>query len=80
MTNLTARHFLQIVLTAYHYHNNEVSGKSNNKKKQGLAIAIDGTSENKKSRKRRPSYEPTVLNIEPYEKKKKKLLVLTFYH
>ena len=47
---------------------------------QGLAIAIDGTSENKKSRKRRPSYEPTVLNIEPYEKKKKKLLVLTFYH
>ena len=32
---------------------------------QGLAIAIDGTSENKKNRKRRRAYEPTELNIEP---------------
>ena len=38
---------------------------------QGLAIAIDGTSENKKSRKRRRAYEPTGLNIEPYHKKPK---------
>ena len=28
-------------------------------KKQGLTIAIDGTSENKKSRKLRGAYEPT---------------------
>ena len=32
-------------------------------KKQGLAITIDGTSENIKSRKRRRAYEPTGLNI-----------------
>ena len=38
---------------------------------QGQAIAIDGTSENKKSRKRRRAYEPTGLNIEPYHKKPK---------
>ena len=38
---------------------------------QGLAIAIDGTSENKKSRKRRRAYKPTGLNIEPYHKKPK---------
>ena len=40
-------------------------------KNQGLAIAIDGTSDNKKSRKRRCAYEPTGLNIEPCHKKPK---------
>ena len=40
-------------------------------KKQGLAIAIDGTSENKKSRKRRRAYEPTEVKIEPYHNKPK---------
>ena len=40
-------------------------------KKQGLTIAIDGTSENKKSRKLRGAYEPTRLNIESYHKKPK---------
>ena len=40
-------------------------------KNQGLAIAIDGTSDNKKSRKRRRAYEPTGLNIEPCHKKPK---------
>ena len=40
MTNLTARHFLQIVLTAYHYHNNEVSGKSNNKKNRDWLLLL----------------------------------------
>ena len=38
-------------------------------KKQGLVIAIDGTSEHKNSRKCRRVYEPTGLNIEPYHKK-----------
>ena len=38
---------------------------------QLLAITIDGTSENKKSRKRRRAYEPTGLIIEPYHKKLK---------
>ena len=40
-------------------------------KKQGLAIANDGTSENKKSRKHRCVYEPSGLNIEPCHKKSK---------
>ena len=40
-------------------------------KNQVLAIAIDGTSEKKKSRKRRRAHEPTGLIIEPYHKKTK---------
>ena len=40
-------------------------------KNQGLAIAIGGTSENKRSRKHRCAYEQAGLNIEPYHKKPK---------
>ena len=44
-----------------------------------MAISINGTSKNKKSRKRRRAHEPTGLNTEPYQKKQKPL-GQTFYH
>lgn len=49
-------------------------------KNQALDIAVDETSGNKKSRKRRRAYEPIRLNIEPNHKQKKKTLGLTLYH
>ena len=75
MTNTTAMHSEKPTNCTYLLLLSQQPGirqkQQLSQKNQGLVIIIGGTSENKKSTRRRHAYEPAGLNIEPYHKKPK---------